>query len=252
MVRHRARRAGPTDAERIRSAVAAAESLSLTTDDRAYDLIGMHLIDDGGRLLIRAPADSPLAAEVVSAPFGDLAALVEFTDIAPTTVRERVRSRVSLSGWLASAAEQPEPRTMVLALDLAEATIESGGHLAHVEPEELAAAEPDVLAAEEAAMLTHLEGAHRDVVSLLTRLMDPRPLRGVVRVVPSAMDRGGITLRCEYAHERHEDVRVPFERPVRAASEVGRQVDLLLHKAHATHPCGRAARTAARRRGSAS
>lgn len=252
MVRHRARRTGPSDAERIRSAVAAAESLSLTTDSRAYDLIGMHLVDDRGRLRLRAPADSPLAAEVASAPFGDLPALVEITDIAPTTLRERVRSRTTLTGWLSAEAEQPEPRTLVCALDLAEATIDADGLLAHVEPEEFAAAEPDVLAAEEAAMLTHLEGSHRDVVGLLTRLVGPYPLRGAVRVVPSAMDRDGITLRCEHPRGQYEDVRLPFDEPVRAASEVGRQVDLLLGRAQATHTCGRAAGAAARRRGTSS
>lgn len=252
MVRHRARRAGPSDAARIRSAVAAAESLSLTTDNRAYDLIGMHLVDERDRLSLRAPADSPLAAEVLSAPFGDIAVLVQITDIAPTTLRERVRSRTTLSGWLSAEAEQPEPHTLVFTLDLAEATIDAGGLIAHVEPEEFAAAEPDVLAAEEAAMLTHLEGAHRDVVGLLTRLVDPHPLRGAVRVVPSAMDRDGITLRYEHPRGRHEDVRLPFDEPVRAASEVGRQVDLLLNRAHAAHTCGRAAGTAARRPGTSS
>jgi hypothetical protein len=252
MVRHRARRVGPSDAERIRSAMAAAESLSLTTDSRAYDLIGMHRVDDRGRLRLRAPADSPLAAEVASAPYGDVAALVELTDIAPTTLRERVRSRISLAGWLSAAARQPEPRTLVLDLDLAEATLDDGGPLAHVEPEDLAAAAPDVLATEEAAMLTHLEGGHRGVVGLLTRLVDPRPLRGAVRVVPAAMDRGGITLRCEYRGGRHEDVRVPFDKPVRAASEVGRQVELLLRRAHATHTCGRTTGTSAWDRGASS
>lgn len=252
MVRHRARRAGPSDAERIRSALAAAESLSLTTDSRAYDLIGMHLVDDRGRLRLRAPTDSPLAAEVASAPFGDVAAMVEITDIAPTTLRDRVRSRITLSGWLSAETEQPEPRTLILTLDLAEASIDSGGLLAHVEPEELAAAEPDVLAAEEAAMLTHLEGAHRDVVGLLARLVDHRTLHGAVRVGPSAMDRDGITLRCEHPDGQYADVRLPFDKRVRTASEVGRQVDLLLHRAHATHTCGRAAGGAARRRGTSS
>lgn len=252
MIRHRARSAGPSAAERIRSAMAAAESLSVTTDARAYDLIGMHRVDDRGRLRLRAPADSALAAEAVSAPFGDVAALVEITDIAPTTLRERVRSRITLHGWLSAVAGQRDARTLVLGLDLAEATLDDGGHLAHVEPEEFAAAAPDVLAGEEAAMLTHLEGAHRGVVGLLTRLVDPRPLRGAVRVVPAAMDRGGITLRCEYRGGRHEDVRVPFDKPVRASSEVARQVELLLRRAHATHTCGRTTGTSAWGRGASS
>jgi hypothetical protein len=252
MVRHRTRRAGPSAAERIRSAMTAAESLSVTTDTRAYDLSGMHRVDDRGRLRLRAPADSALAAEVATAPFGDVAALVEITDIAPSTLRDRVRARITLSGWLAAVTGQPDARTPVLGLDLAEATLDDGSLRAHVGPEELAAAEPDVLATEEAALLTHLEGAHRNVVGLLTRLVDPRPLRGALRVVPAAMDRGGITLRCEYRGGRYEEARVPFDKPVRAASEVGRQVQLLLRRAQATHTCGRTTGPSAWRHGTSS
>lgn len=107
MVFAKARPAGPSNAERIRSVIAAAGSLSLTTDDNTYDLIAMHSVDDSGRLLLHAPADSPPAVESVCAPHGVLAALLEFTDIAPAAVRDRVRARVTLAGRLTPSVTQP-------------------------------------------------------------------------------------------------------------------------------------------------
>ncbi|WP_374777642.1 hypothetical protein [Streptomyces sp. NBC_01310] len=46
-----------------------------------------------------------------------------------------------------------------------------------------------------------LTDAHQDAVTGLTRLADPWLLRGVVRILPVALDRHALTLRCEYARQ---------------------------------------------------
>ncbi|MFG2892295.1 DUF2470 domain-containing protein [Streptomyces sp. NPDC048248] len=218
----------PTAAERIRSVLARAGSLSVTTNGHRLDLVGLHTVDSKGRLRLRLPADSPLRPPAACAPGATQAALVEFTDIAPTAVRERVRARVSLSGWLTPTG--PEGATDAGAdhrLDLARATLETASDIVAVRPDELALATADPLAMAEAAMLAHLADGHPDVVARLTRLADSRLLLGAVRVQPLALDRYGITLRCEYARS-HCDFRFVFPTPVRAAAEAGEQIRLLL------------------------
>lgn len=81
-------------------------------------------------------------------------------------------------------------------------------------------------------MLNHLDEDHRYVVAQLARLADPELVRGAVRVVPFAMDRHGITLRCEYA-AGYADHRIAFPVPVRDATGVGRQVEALLDRVRA-------------------
>ncbi|MEU9862985.1 DUF2470 domain-containing protein [Streptomyces sp. NPDC047971] len=235
----KARRNGPTDAERIRSVIAAAGSLSLTTDGNSYDLVAMHDVDGSGRLALHAPADSPLAAEAACAPRGALSALLEFTDIAPIAVRDRVRARVTLAGRLTPSPLQTSPGVLVLRLDVARASIQRGALVEHIGPEELERAAPDVLAVAEAAMLTHLEEGHRDVVDRLARLADPELPHTAARVAPLALDRHGITLRCEYAHGV-ADLRIAFRTPVKDVDEVGRQVEILLRRAVAA-PSGKRA-----------
>ncbi|MBA2947601.1 DUF2470 domain-containing protein [Streptomyces himalayensis] len=219
----------PTAAERIRSVLARAGSLTLTTDGHRYDLVGLHTVDSKGQVTLRLPADSPLAARTVSAPRGALAALLEFTDISPTPVRARVRAKVTLSGWLALAdgTENDADDSAGLRLDLARATLETGEDMVAVGLDELVLAEADPLAIEEAAMLTHLADAHQDMVAKLSRLAGPRLLQGVVRVQPVALDRYAITLRCEYARG-HCDLRLLFPQPVHDAAQAGAGIQNLL------------------------
>ncbi|MFD9503330.1 DUF2470 domain-containing protein [Streptomyces sp. NPDC060035] len=225
-----ARTAELSHAERIRSVVAAADSLSLTTPGASYDLMAMHTVENG-RLTLRVPDDTPLAAEMVCAPRGALGALVEFTDIAPVRARDRIRTRVTLSGWLSPSGRR-HGNVVILGLDPARAGIQWHGRVQHVALDAVFSAEPDAIALQEAAMLGHLDDDHRDVVALLARLAAPEVRRGVVDVRPYAMDRYGFTLRYEYA-QGHRDARLLFPAPVRDAAEVGVQVEALL--AHARH-----------------
>ncbi|MEJ8655501.1 DUF2470 domain-containing protein [Streptomyces sp. MS1.AVA.4] len=225
------RATGPTNAERIRSVMSASTSLSLTTGGNCYDLIAMHTVDEQGRLRLHAPADSPLAAEAVCAPRGLLAGLLQFTDIAPVAVRDRIRARVTLSGRLTPADVQSAPDVLVLRLEAVRVTIERDGLAEDVRLDEVGLARTDPLAAEEAGMLNHLDRDHHDVVAGLSRLADARVLRDARHVRPLALDRYGITLRCEYARGHH-DIRIPFPVPVRDAAGIGAQIDRLLSQAH--------------------
>ena len=227
-----------TPAEHVRSVLARAVSLSLTTDGQEYDLIGMHSVGHKGRITLHPGADSPLAAQAAVAPRGSLAALLEFTDIAPTALRDRVRARVTISGWLAPAG--PE-NSDALRLDPARVTLRTAAGSQDVGLDEFALAQPDPLAVEEAAMLTHLFDAHEDMVADLVVLAGSRLPHGVVRTLPLAVDRYGISLRCEY-REGHCDLRLLFPATARDAAEAGEQVRQLLTAprcAHHRHPSAR-------------
>ncbi|MGW7465283.1 DUF2470 domain-containing protein [Streptomyces xantholiticus] len=224
--------AQPTGAEQVRSVLAAAESLTVTTNGHRCDLAGLHSLDTRGRLTLELSADSHLAVAVACAPRGNVAAMVEFTDVAPTAVRDRVRARVVLSGWLTPVGPEPEGTTVELRLYLVRATLETEEGIVVVGLDELVLAEADPLAGHEAGLLLHLTDAHPDSVAQLARLVDLRHLHGVLRVWPLRLDRYGITLRLEYARG-HRDIRVPFSAPVHAAAEVGDRIQTLLAAAHA-------------------
>ncbi|MFE5632636.1 DUF2470 domain-containing protein [Streptomyces sp. NPDC056463] len=218
-------------AELVRSVLTRAVSLSLTTDAQCYDLIGMHSIDRNGRITLAPQPDSPLEAQVASAPRGSLAALLEFTDIAPTPLRDRVRARVTISGWLTPSGPEGEDG---LRLDLARVTLRTPAGTQDVDLDRFTLAQPDPLAVQEAAMLTHLADAHEDMVADLIVLAGSRLPFGVVRALPLAVDRHGITLRCEY-REGHCDLRLQFPVEARDAAEAGEQVRRLLTTPSCAH-----------------
>src|SRR3569833_706945 len=93
----------PTAAEMVSSVLAAARSLTLTTDAHRVELVGLHSLEAPGRLLLNVPVETHLGAEVAAAPYGDVTATLELADVAPVSVPDRVRARVLLGGWLALA-----------------------------------------------------------------------------------------------------------------------------------------------------
>ncbi|GFH34654.1 DUF2470 domain-containing protein [Streptomyces pacificus] len=232
-------------AERVRTVLAAAESFTAVTDGHTWDLVGggLHSVGEDGRPLLRLPADCRLAGEVALAPRGTLPVVLKFTDVAPVAVRDRVRSRVTIAGWLARAApEGGESGTAAFRMVTAHVALETPAERVTVGLDELALARPDVLALHEAAMLTHLVDDHADVVALLTRLVDPRLLQSVVRVWPLALDSRGIILRLEYPHS-DEDVPLRFPAPVDEPGQVRDRVGALLAAARA---CRRGSRLPSR------
>ncbi|GAB2820201.1 DUF2470 domain-containing protein [Actinoallomurus bryophytorum] len=226
--------AEPTAAEVVRSVLAAAKSLTLTTEGHRVELVGLHSVEAPDRLLVRAPAGSHLGHEVAHAPGGDVAATVEFTDVAPVAVPDRIRAKVVLGGWLAAAGESAgehfgtEP--VALCFEVALVELEQGGRMVDIDLDDLTRAEPDPLAETEAEMLTHLAGAHGDAVELLSQLVDVRLLQGVTRVDPLRLDRYGVVLRLQRAGGSR-DVRLPFPARLRNPAHAVVQIQTLLARA---------------------
>jgi hypothetical protein len=221
--------AEPTAAEAVRSVLASAKSLTLTTEGHRVELVGLHSVEAPDRLLLTVPAESHLGDEVARAPGGDLAATVEFTDVAPVAVPDRVRAKVVLGGWLAPAADRSGTE-VALCFEAALVELEQGGRTVDVDLDDLTRAEPDPLAETEAEMLTHLAGAHGDTVELLSQLVDVRLLQGVTRVDPLRLDRYGIVLRLQRTGGRR-DVRLPFPARLRNPAHAVVQIQTLLARA---------------------
>ncbi|WP_069885166.1 DUF2470 domain-containing protein [Streptomyces luteocolor] len=214
----------PTAAARARSVLATAWSCAVTTEIGRDELVGAHSVTEDGRIRLSPPEDSALAAAVICAPRGEPSTLVEFADVAPVPLRDRIRARLWLSGSLAYDGQDLvfEPTCAVLQ--------ESSGERQGVELDEFALTVPDPLAEAESRLLTHLADAHPDAVEQLTRLIGPDSLQGVVRVRPLALDMHGISLRLERARGQ-ADVRLPFHQPVDDITQVTECMHALLMRA---------------------
>lgn len=213
----------PTSAERVKTLLAAADSLTVTTGEARYELVGLHSLDAVGRLLLWAPAHSCLVTQAFAAAGGDIEARIEVTDVAAVAVRDRVRARITAHGWLSLNHCGDSYGTPEVVLDIARADLSERGYTTAVLPGDLASAEVDPLAAREADILLHLTDAHPEAVEQLTRLLDPSVLQAATRVLPLAIDRYGVILRIERA-QGHRDVRLPF--PQRAADARAAQAGL--------------------------
>jgi len=180
--------------------------------------------DDGG-VLLQVPEDSVLLAAAICAPRGEPSAVLEFADVAPVPVRDRVRARLWLAGWFSVRDGHLafRPTRVVLRQRSGALVVDAG---------EFAAAAPDPLAAAEARLLTHLADCHADAVERLTRLVDPGSLHGAVRVRPLAVDRHGLTLRIERVRSGG-DVRLPFHTPADDVSQLTERIHALLAQASA-------------------
>ncbi|MEU6405013.1 DUF2470 domain-containing protein [Streptomyces sp. NPDC046985] len=215
--------AAPSAAQRARSVLAAAWSCAVSAQGGREEFVGVHTVAGDGRVLLRVPEDSALGAAALCAPRGELPAVLEFADVAPVPVRQRIRARLWLSGRFTDAGDPLvfHPTRVVLR--------EPSGALV-VGADDFAAAAPDPLAAAEAQLLTHLAAAHSDAVQRLTRLVASDSLHGAVRVQPLAVDRHGLTLRVERART-HGDVRLPFHAPADDVGDLAERVHVLLVQA---------------------
>ncbi|MFE7441903.1 DUF2470 domain-containing protein [Streptomyces chartreusis] len=216
----------PTPAERARSVLAAADSLTVTTHGHRVELIGLHTVDAAARLLLNNPPDGHLAAELAMAPRGDLTALVEFTDVAPVAVRERVRTRLTLGGRLTVLG----PKALVF--HPARAVLTEDDRTTVIGLDELANSSPDPLATHEAEMLARLDAAHADTVTPLARLLPAKQQLGACEVRPLRLDRHGLVLRSQ-TPDSHHDTRLPFATAATHPGEAVRQIHILLARATA-------------------
>ncbi|MFI2781261.1 DUF2470 domain-containing protein [Streptomyces sp. ALB3] len=212
----------PTPAERVLSVLTAAHSMTVVSD--GHDPVEVHRLDGTaamGHIHLHEPSESGGAAQ----PGLRIPVRLEFTDIAPTPVRDRTRARVTVTGLL--SAPYSTETTESTCMEFGQAVFEDHGGRAFVTLDTLQETDPDPLATSEAAMLTHLMDDHDELVPLLLRLVHPRPERGVTRVLPLALDRYGVTLRLEYPGA-HRDARLPFPKPVARLDQAGPQIHALL------------------------
>lgn len=220
----------PTAAERVRSVLAAAHSMTVSLDGVRHEVRHLDGSDVLGRLHLHPAA--PAAGQPASALPDDRPAIrLEFTDVAPTPVRDRVRARVTVLGRLLTpyADEHSAPGDSTC-VEYCRAVLETADGTTYIGLEELDQAWPDPLAPYEAGMLTHLLDDHPELVTLLLRLVRPAPSSAVVRALPLALDRYGITLRLE-ERRGHRDVRLPFPSPLDDVEQSGAQIQALLSAA---------------------
>ncbi|MEW1695241.1 DUF2470 domain-containing protein [Streptomyces sp. NPDC091278] len=219
----------PTPAERVRSVLAAAHSMTVVSDGHQQEV---HRLDGGGpmgHIHLHDPAEETHAASAARIPVR-----LEFTDIAPTPVRDRLRARVTLTGLLATPYSTDADTS--ICMEFGQALVEDATGRSFITLEELHDTDIDPLATCEASMLTHLVDRHAELVPLLLRLVRPRPERDMVRALPLALDRYGITLRLEHP-TGDQDVRLPFPTPVTDVDQAGARIHALFAAARrASHP----------------
>ncbi|MFF3846811.1 DUF2470 domain-containing protein [Streptomyces sp. NPDC002328] len=221
----------PAAAERARSVLAASWSCAVTADGGREEFVGAHTVGEDGRVFLRVPEDSALLTAAICAPRGEPSAVLEFADVAPVPLRNRIRSRLWLAGWFA-------PEDDGLAFHATRVVLKQPSGAVVVDLDEFTAAAPDPLATAESHLLTHLADAHPDAVERLTRLVRRESLHGAVRVQPLAVDRHGLTLRIERARA-HGDVRLPFHSPADDVGQLTERLHVLLTQAAAA-ACPRA------------
>ncbi|KOG41752.1 DUF2470 domain-containing protein, partial [Streptomyces resistomycificus] len=218
----------PSAAERARSVLAAAWSCAVTAEGGREEFVGAHTVTEDGRVLLHVPEDSTLVAAAICAPRGEPSAVLEFADVAPVPVRNRIRARLWIAGWFVHEDGHLAFRATRVVLRLPSGAVV-------VDLDEFAAAAPDPLATAEARLLTHLADCHGDAVERLTRLVESDSLHGAVRVQPLAVDRHGLTLRIERARA-HGDVRLAFHRPADDVAQLTERMHVLLTQAAAACP----------------
>ncbi|MFC1420509.1 DUF2470 domain-containing protein [Streptacidiphilus cavernicola] len=247
MVGSESRAYEPSDAEVVRSVLRAATSLTAVANGSRHELLGSDIAvverteeraEERAELRLRVPLDSRLAREaaMVAGEGGGLPVALEWTDVAPLAVRQRIRARVRIAGMLSSRGRTEPEGMLSLPVDVRHVALATPGADGLVDPAELLRAEPDPLAVVEAALLLHLAEDHQGHVAALLGLIDPQLLYGVTEVSPLALDRYGIVLRLSrewpggrrHAHPPHQDVRLSFGEPLPDADQVGRRLHALL------------------------
>ncbi|WP_367125308.1 DUF2470 domain-containing protein [Streptomyces phytohabitans] len=235
----RSRATQPTPAERVQSILAVAHSMTVVCGGRRYEVHRLHGSGAHGHVHLHAPVDPGTPRE--HGEHGDpgeaaprVPVRLELTDVAPTPVRQRLRARLTLTGTL-PAPYDPESAESAC-MEFGGAELEEAGTRTSVPLDRLRETAADPLAGCEASMLTHLLDGHAEYVPLLLRLVRPHPGKGLVRALPVALDRYGLTLRLEYAGA-HRDVRLAFATAVSDPADLGTRIQGLVAAARrASHP----------------
>ncbi|MDG4797161.1 DUF2470 domain-containing protein [Micromonospora sp. WMMD1082] len=221
-----------TPAERLRTLLAVTDSLTLRTPRHHADLVGRHTVAADGRLRMALPARAEVARHLFDV--GETPALIELTDLAPLPVRDRVRARATLTGWL--TLDELDGDDLTTVLDLAAADLVDADGDASVDPDELAAARPDPLAPHEADLLRHLHEQHPEAIHRLGHLVPAEQRGGARRIHPLRLDRHGIVLRLELP-THHRDVRIAFAAPLAGPEDAAEHLARLVGPTPSCRAC---------------
>ncbi|MGH3739332.1 MAG: DUF2470 domain-containing protein [Micromonosporaceae bacterium] len=244
----------PTPAERARTVVRVATSVSVSTAS-GVNVVAEHHVDATGTPLLTVPGSSPLTG------IGDDACVVHAVDVSPATVPDRRRGEVWLGGWLSGvpaeqgvaglpskerpgglpSGERPgglPDGAVLLRLDVAEVRLADrlfgDGRTVAIDPDVYATAHPDPLADGEWQWLGHLVTAHQDEFAQLCRLVPDHARPTGARIHPAALDRYGLLLRIDApAGTPHMQVRLPFATPLDCPGQLPDAMTRLLHAAAA-------------------
>ncbi|MEU1308496.1 DUF2470 domain-containing protein [Streptomyces cinnamoneus] len=235
----------PSAAERTRtlvqstcSAVLLIPGLSGTYPDQLMP--DARTVGPDGEVFLVLPADSPAVRAATHAQDDELAAVLELTDVAPVSVPNRIRGRAWLHGWLTCVPGVAEAGTMLLRLELGEASVDDLWGADGVEPEQFAKALADPLVTHEAELLQHLHSGHGDQVRGLCTLLGEREEAAwdaYAAAVPVALDRFGLRVRFTRRHgggtaaDRSFDARFEFPQPVRDVIELRTEMHRLFEAA---------------------
>jgi hypothetical protein len=193
-----------------------------------------------GEVLLVVPRAGGLLTAVRDSPLGDLPARVTVTDRAAVPLRNPVRGRLELVGWLAPVPPEEELdaalafadacpddalldvglTAALLRLDVAEVLLEEAGGATDVPPEEYAAGRPDPLGTDDL-----LRDHAAELASLCARVRRWAGPDDAVHVL--AVDRFGVLFRVECPSSCY-DVRLPFPAPVSGRDGVGPALSALL------------------------
>lgn len=188
-----------------------------------------------GEILLLYPADSPAVRAATHAQDDELPAVLELTDVAPVAVPNRVRGRAWASGRLTVLpGVAAEPGHTMLRLEVGDLYVDDLWGADPVDPREFARAVPDPLRHHETELLQHLAAAHDGQMLTLTALLGERAGTGpsaVRGVVPLALDRFGLRIRCRDADRRTFDARFDFPEPARDVHGLRRAMHALFEAA---------------------
>ncbi|MGH3716954.1 MAG: DUF2470 domain-containing protein [Micromonosporaceae bacterium] len=230
----------PTPAERARTVLRVAPSVSVLTETDEIELTAVSGADGAGSPLLIAAGTWPADR------LDEISCVVHAVDVSPTPLRDRVRGEVWLGGWLA-AVPYEGPATItppvgdgltLLRLEVAEVQLRcrvfGGGLLVDIDPDEYAAATVDPLADGEAEWLSHMMAAHTAEFAQLCALVPEQARPAGSQLRPLALDRYGLLLRID-SDAGHRQVRLPFRTPVDCPGRLPDAMAELLHAAAAYH-----------------
>ena len=227
-------------AERARTVatrpIASVQALGLGTSR----LLAAATLDDG-RVLVVVPRSGGLATAVREAPDGDLAAQVTVTSRSTRPLRNPLRARLELAGWLVPVAAEDEADLVLafaavrpddvlldvgltatlLRLDVAEVLLHEGGGWTEITPEDYAAARPDPLGAAEDDLVSEHAGL---LAELCARV---QAWAGDDAVHLLGLDRHGVLFRVEPRTGCY-DLRTPFPAPLTSTGELSGAIRTLL------------------------